>query len=215
MRNVIAAVGIGALINLSVWLPASAASSDTVVQRVVGFCVGPIAESTMTPWASLLETICTQLVSAAILADATDGGSTAPGPEQGCAIALAMTAGTPGQEFVQAACAQVASVVPPIPPIPPIPAVPPVPPIPVEPTSDVGARSAARGCAIAISQTAGTPGQAFVQASCAHPPGTGSTSDVGQALGAQARAAGCAIAVARTAGTRGQAFVQAGCAGGH
>src|SRR5947209_6843688 len=88
---------------------------------------------------------------------AAAGDSTVFGIEQqGCDIAVVRTAGTPGATFVQAACARALSAVGAA-TVPPLPV-----PIPLSPAAGVK-----YGCGIAIAQSAGTPGSAFVKAGCA------------------------------------------------
>jgi hypothetical protein len=71
----------------------------------------------------------------------TAGDIGAAAAAQGCARAIAATAGTPGQAFVKANCGQS--------------------------TGGQGSAAAAQGCAQAIAATTGTMGEPYVRAACA------------------------------------------------
>lgn len=158
---------------------------------------------------------------------AADEASPAYEVQQGCAIAVAHTAGTPGAAFVQAACNQASSVVQTAPAAAPVISIP-APPVPVPPVVAhvTAAQGVALGCGIAVAQTAGTPGAAAVQAGCSQalnavgaspaptippvipPPPAPISKPVTPTQGV---ALGCGIAITQTAGTPGAPFVQAGC----
>jgi hypothetical protein len=114
---------------------------------------------------------------------------------QGCAQGIAATQGTTAEPFVRAGCARAAAS--------------------LGAAADQGGpgpsdQGSATSCAIAHNETAGTAGQAYVDAFC--PGATGGTATAPATVGAQNAAAGCALAIQSVANTTAEPFVRAGCA---
>jgi uncharacterized protein YceK len=153
--------------------------------------------------------------------------------DDGCARALAATAGTPGQAFVQAHCAQSTTRSE----------------TPATTSPAAGAQAAVQGCAKGLAAAAGTPGAPFVQAACDRlaeqvgvpvpvapsPPATDNgcaiaeqmtrdtpghawvvvecgRTDGGATAGAEDVSAGCDLAIQAVLNTVAEPFVRAGCA---
>jgi hypothetical protein len=156
-----------------------------------------------------------------------DEGPGVAGVENGCAIAIARTAGTRGAPHVQAACNRavnaVAGATVPVPhpvsarrPVPaPNPDLAPNPATADVPATSEDAASALAGvlygCGLAIANTAQTIGARFVQAACSLAISAVAAAPAPVPPGAGGATSGCAIAIAMTVGTAGQPWVRAYC----
>jgi hypothetical protein len=151
--------------------------------------------------------------------------------DDGCARALAATAGTPGHAFVGAHCSSQTTTETPA------------------ASRAAGAQTSMQGCAMGLAAATGTPGEPFVRAACNRlaeqvgvpdlPPVTLPSSDNGcataelmtrgtaghdwvvvtcvqtsdgAAVGERSAAAGCDLAIQAVVGTTAEPFVRAGCA---